>query len=328
MSESLKKFRKELKDAILGVIWSAWSQLGVMGESDSDPQLVDPEALLLLTLECAREDPRIFDEVLDWLTKNGEWINVTRLTSLLRKDRLCDPSVVGAVAALLTEHDSSTKWRSIAKRFIPTTLSATPLFLRSGRPLDASPSEPDSRFSTYGWLRSPLQLRGMSQSPDLNSPAAFMLQCRAFFGVNIRADVWAHLMLNGRGTASRIARELGYTQPRVHEAMRGMHGAGAFGVRQDGNRKEYHVILGRGWPVFGEEPEKVRCWRDWRSYGRCAVAVWHHAYAMKESGATGYIVDAEISSATDRVRSDFNSAGIPLSKNPNSDEVLALLKAF
>ncbi|MGK0198401.1 MAG: hypothetical protein ACI91J_001675 [Yoonia sp.] len=49
---------------------------------------------------------------------------------------------------------------------------------------------------------------------------------------------------------------------------------------------------------------------------------------MKESGATGYILHAEISSAKDRVRSDFDSAGIPLSKNPNSDEVLALLKVF
>ena len=72
MKSSLKSFRTELSQAVLNFLWSAWSQVGVMGgAAPSQPRIVDPEPLLLLTWECARQDARAFDEVLDWLVQNG-----------------------------------------------------------------------------------------------------------------------------------------------------------------------------------------------------------------------------------------------------------------
>jgi hypothetical protein len=44
----------------------------------------DIEALLLLTFEVARADPRLFDEVLDWLVTNEHLISVRRLRTLAK----------------------------------------------------------------------------------------------------------------------------------------------------------------------------------------------------------------------------------------------------
>ncbi len=43
---------------------------------------MDPEALLLFTIEVARLDPRPFDETLDWLATNGTLLSLTRLRHL------------------------------------------------------------------------------------------------------------------------------------------------------------------------------------------------------------------------------------------------------
>jgi len=83
MQNLLKKFRTDLSQVVLNAIWGAWSQVGVMGHGENGAaRIVDPEPLLLLTWECARQDSRVFDEVLDWLVRNGRWVNVVRLTTL------------------------------------------------------------------------------------------------------------------------------------------------------------------------------------------------------------------------------------------------------
>ncbi len=64
--------------------------------------------MLLLTWACARQDPRVFDEVLDWLVQNGRWINVVRLSTLMEKDQVCPPSLVGAVAAFMAQRMDKT----------------------------------------------------------------------------------------------------------------------------------------------------------------------------------------------------------------------------
>ena len=103
MKNLLKKYREELSQAVLDVIWQAWSQAGVLGDMrvSAAGRIVDPEPLLLLTWECARQDPRVFDEVLDWLVRNGKWVNVVRLSTLLNEDQVCVPSAAEAVAAIM-----------------------------------------------------------------------------------------------------------------------------------------------------------------------------------------------------------------------------------
>jgi hypothetical protein len=86
MQNLLKTFRADLSQVVLDAIWAAWSQVGVMGHGKNGAaRIVDPEPLLLLTWECARQDSRVFDEVLDWLVRNGRWVNVVRLDHAVKR---------------------------------------------------------------------------------------------------------------------------------------------------------------------------------------------------------------------------------------------------
>jgi GNAT superfamily N-acetyltransferase len=145
MNDLLKRFRTGLSEAVLDAIWAAWAQVGVMGQSQpSTPRIVDPEPLLLLTLECARQDPRVSDEVLDWLVRNGRWVNVVRLSTLLPRDQICPPSLAGAVAAFMMQHDKSPKWRNLAeRRRSEPGVALTALFQRQGKPLMPIDDEQD-----------------------------------------------------------------------------------------------------------------------------------------------------------------------------------------
>src|SRR4051812_17635051 len=77
---SISATRERLEQELLAFAWTEWSQLGIL--APPEPQsgwAQDIEALLLFTFEIARADPRLFDEVLDWLVTNEHFISVRRL---------------------------------------------------------------------------------------------------------------------------------------------------------------------------------------------------------------------------------------------------------
>src|SRR3954466_3464363 len=75
---SVAALREEVASRSRDFAWDQWTQIGVSGHAPAvaDRRAIDPEALLLFTLEAARSDPRLFDEVLDWLLLNEQLISV------------------------------------------------------------------------------------------------------------------------------------------------------------------------------------------------------------------------------------------------------------
>lgn len=328
MRNLLKDFRTELSQTVLNYLWSVWSQVGLMGGAvPFQPRIVDPEPLLLLTWECARQDARAFDEVLDWLVQNGRWINVMRLENLLEEDQVCPRHLVGAVAAFMAARDKTPKWRNLARKWLPaSSAAAEPLFQRFGKPLVPVDGETDETFSKYGWQRSAVYVRGQSQKLPAWMPASLVLKCRAFFGVSIRADVFAYLVARGAGTASGLARELGYSQRRVQETLTEMQLAGQFQTRYDGNRKEFSIESGKGWQLLFEAAPERAAWFNWRAYGRAVSLIWRTAFTLKEEGLTDYIFESEMAKALQAAQPDFTAAGLALSERPTPTEFMDKLK--
>jgi len=328
MKNLLKKYREDFAQAVLDVIWQAWSQVGVMGTQrvSEAGRIVDPEPLLLLTWTCARQDPRVFDEVLDWLVRNGRWVNVGRLSTLLQEDQVCPPALAGGVAAFMRQHDKGPKWSRLAERHRPgSEPSLVPLFQRHGKPLAPLAGQRDDIFARYGWARSPVFLRGQSQPLPAWTPASLILKCRAFFGVNIRADAFAWLVAHGHGTPSELARELGYSQRRVSETLMEMQCAELFQTRFDGYRKEYSLDANKGWQLLFEATSERASWFNWRAFGRAVSVVWRKVFGMDED-VTEYIFEAEITKALAEAQGDFTAAGLPLSVRPGSSELLEKLR--
>src|SRR5580658_4780659 len=98
----LKDFRAALLDHLLTFLWGQWTALGVLGVSRAEEKwIIDPEPLLIISLELGRYEPRLFDEILAWLEVNGERLDTARLRRLLAKQDVDVLRVVGGALRYL-----------------------------------------------------------------------------------------------------------------------------------------------------------------------------------------------------------------------------------
>jgi hypothetical protein len=84
MDTSLQDFRAKCLEATIDLLWRQWCSLGVSGHAAPVNQslLLDPEALLLATTAVGRSEPRLFDEMVDWLNSFGGLVSLQRLKNL------------------------------------------------------------------------------------------------------------------------------------------------------------------------------------------------------------------------------------------------------
>jgi hypothetical protein len=223
-----------LRRSLLDLLWRQWSALGVAGHSaPGGDAAVDPEALLLVSSVFARHDARLFDEIADWLQRNGDWINLLRLARLQREHGLGDTTVLGALAGHLTRRSSHAKWKALA-RHPPAVEAPVPLF-----PHLPPPARSDDLFLRWGWRRPPLESRGLSKVPRLDRPASFLLQLRALFGLQSRAEVLAWLLAHDSGHPAQIARETGYFRGSIQNVLNELEVSGHIHATRSGREKRF-----------------------------------------------------------------------------------------
>lgn len=234
MQNSLPNSSEDLRQSIVDLLWRQWSALGVSGHVvQGGNAAVDPEALVLFSTVFARHDARLFDEVADWLQQNGNWINLLRMARLQREHELGDVAVLGALAEHLTQRSSHAKWKALAKK-PPQVDQPAPLF-----PHLPPPSRADEIFRNWGWLRTPLEPRGLSKPPRPNQPGAFLLELRALFGMQSRAEVLAWLLAHESGHPAQIARETGYFRGSVQNVLNELEVSGHVFAARDGREKRF-----------------------------------------------------------------------------------------
>lgn len=215
---SLKAFRERYQATLLHFLWQQWTALGVAGrEKAALHHVIDPEALLLFTCSVSRYDPRLFDEVVDWLIRNGRFMSVQRLNNIARTERFAGAAVMSAIADWLSQHDPHTKWKLLGRKS-EAERQETLFFLPDGRPLPRH-KETDAVFAAHGFLRNPLAPRGHSQSFSASSVPCLVLKLRALFGITARCEVLAYLAQRTSGHVREIARETYYSQKAIHDAM-------------------------------------------------------------------------------------------------------------
>ena len=218
---SASNFRNELKKALLELAWRQWTQFGVAGSSQaSERYILDPEALLIFTAYIGRHDQRLFDEVMDWLCVNHRFINVMRLRALSKRTEFEHRSVLGMMAAWLTEEDASTKWRKLALDWLPQTAPvAQALFLLSnGNPMPVA-GEADPVALRYGFKRNRWKRTGNSNAFPSKGIATLLLQLRGLFGVNARSEAMIGLLTQDICTIQDIAALSGYTWRSVLDVL-------------------------------------------------------------------------------------------------------------
>ncbi|MGC9453153.1 MAG: hypothetical protein ACP5I4_17105 [Oceanipulchritudo sp.] len=228
---------------MLGFLWRQWASMGVAGYAKRrEPWVIDPEALLLFSTEIARQDPRLFDEILDWLHDQAGWISLQRLSRMRAEHSFGSDTVLCAIAEHLTRESSNQKWKVVWSRKAVAAGAAAqagpqPLFPEAGQF-----GENDSIFLKWGWQRSPVRYRGLGSAPRFDHPGPFLLKLRSLFGRQSRAEIIAWLLANESGHPAKIARQTGYFRRSVQVVLNELEVSGHVRARRVGREKHFAIL--------------------------------------------------------------------------------------
>ena len=177
---SVSKFKQELLDAVLELLWKQWTQLGVAGQINTNDNFVlDPEALLIFSAHFARFDQRLYDLIIDWLQCNGKSINLPRLKALLKHFVDADRNSLG----FITVSVNLKKWNVFAKTLLPEDIETESLFFEND-----FVSTPDEKALRYGFKRNRYVQSNKVMPFSNNSNASLLLRLRGAFGMSARAE--------------------------------------------------------------------------------------------------------------------------------------------
>ncbi|OGJ92059.1 MAG: hypothetical protein A2268_05880 [Candidatus Raymondbacteria bacterium RifOxyA12_full_50_37] len=274
MKESLNKFSARFQEAFLELIWRQWCVLGVQGYSAKPGnQCIDPEALILMTCSVGRREPRLFDEMLDWLVCYQEYVSKQRLLLLSKSGLFSGNAVWAAVEGFLATQKAGAKWR---KQKDAPNRNAEPLFiLKDGRPMKGFGAG-DEVFRSLGFERGLVKLRGMSQPFSPSHPSCLLLRLRALFGTTTRSEIVLFLLTHpgpSGETPSAIARETGYAQKSVHNTLVNMSLSGLVSRRQAGREVRYAIAKELCQSLLLGIKEKPS-WLNWASVFVFLESLW------------------------------------------------------
>ena len=325
---SQKSFRDLFLENILNFLWRQWSALGVLGEARTkDPWPLDPEPMLLFTLEMGRYEPRLFDEVMDWLIVNGKWIDIQRLRGILREKDSMTKNLMGAVAEFLTKEADERKWRNLS-RFCRSqapsgSSKAEPLFYeKNGQPHPIS-KEPDPSFLSCGFNRPPLSVRRMTRQVPITSYNTLCFLLRALLGIGSRAECLIYLLTHDGGHPSEVAKAIGLSVRGTQDALIELSRSGLVLTRVKGKRKiEYWLSHERWWEFLSrgsiEEIEKP-VWIDWIALYSALSKVWATLNEIEQEEISDYMRSSKLRDALEIVGDEFAKSGLDIPPVPGTD---------
>lgn len=254
----ISDLRRTTRDRLLDFAWDEWAQMGVSGVARrTERSAQDPEALLLFTLEVARDDPRLFGEVLDWLALNERLMSLQRLRNLCRDEM--DRTLAEAVLAWVGHSKERGPGRRRAATSEPS--SAIQLF----RQVTADADRADETFRAHGWLTPPIARSKKSQVPDLQAPINFAFRLRQLLGVGARAEATRFLLTvyAPSATAQVVTESAGYAKRNVHEALAALQWAGVIDAVTVGNEQRYRIDRTRWGALLGVPEDNLATERSW-----------------------------------------------------------------
>jgi hypothetical protein len=235
LAMDLTAFSEQLRGQLLGFAWDEWAQMGLSGVSRSRSRWAqDPEALIVFTLDVARSDPRLFDELLDWMLRNESLLTVRRLRAVCIDDT--DSALVAGAVAWLARRRPRARLTGSDRLSAPRDLEA--LFEGGARVRN-----PDPDFAAAGFIRPVFEPSAKSLAPDFTSPINLAFRLRAMLGVGIRAEVVRILLCTDapQMTASALARASVYAKRNVHDALTGLVDAGVVSAFTVGGEQRYTI---------------------------------------------------------------------------------------
>lgn len=304
----ISETRDEVSEGLLSFAWRQWAQIGVSATTaGADQWAVDPEALILFTIGIARRDPRLFDEMLDWMAFNHQLLSTQRLRNLAGRFPL-PPGLVAAV----------TTWTlQTAQASLPASDQAAPV--RDGEPVFnpdalAFVSKQDPVFAQHGFIRPPAVRTGKSHEPNLALPVNLPFRLRHLFGPGGRSEAMRVLLTwpDGPLSAARIAYEAGFAKRNISDVLASLTASGVIKAAWAGNERHFTAYRER-WALL----------LDLAGPGMPTFVSWVHllpaalqiiTWLDEKAGTTesDYLIASQARSLMNRLARDLQAAGIDL----------------
>jgi DNA-binding transcriptional ArsR family regulator len=258
---------EHLREASLDVCWGQWTVSGVAGVRESSEALVDPEALLLASLSLARYDARLFDEIMDWLAQYSRLLDLARLRRLSNRAPEPEGRILRIAARLVDAQGGGAA--NLVRRFADDQAPEVEsnagdhealFFSQSG--LGGLWGEHDPLFSAGGFLRPPIQLRGLSGRPKMANQACLRFRMRGLIGVGSRAEVLTYLLTHDWTHGRLVAERCAYGQAPVASYLADLFEARLVDRRREGRKTLYRAsdLLRRVFPAVPLYVDWIRVW--------------------------------------------------------------------
>jgi uncharacterized protein YegP (UPF0339 family) len=302
----ISALRTHLTSALLEFAWDEWAQMGILAAAPPAGRWAqDPEALLLLTLEVARDDPRLFDEVLDWLVRNEPLVSKRRLQTLSdgTEDEQLSAAALGWVAR-------QRRPRAPARQGATDDGNPEPLF-RGG---EFPALQTDPVFRAFGFTRPPAEAGGKSREPDLTAPINFAFRLRHLLGVGTRAEAVRYLLTADveSATVADVAASSGYAKRNIQEALTSLQAAGVATLKASGGEQRFAVDRARWAYLLGLDPDDLPLYRDWPTLLGALRRTFRWLMRPDLEALSDYLRVSQAADLLDEVRPALNRAGVLL----------------
>lgn len=283
--ETLQELAAELRHAVLDVAWRQWRALGAGAvgrvterttsraapSSHGLPALVDPEALVLLSLTMVGEERRLGDLLHDWGARNSDLLSVQRMKNL----QAAYPEPVRGplshrlawFAVVAQDAGKDLRWRSLAREW----------------------AETDEQFPA---ARAGSSAKSRATRARLTADSTLLLRLRLGFGVSVKADLLAFLLarVDAWATVREVANAIGYTVAAVRRAADDLAAARLIEAL-DGQPVSYRATHTAWAPLLGCTGRPPQ-WGSWHERFVFVTAFLHWAEAARTRPLSAYAFGA------------------------------------
>lgn len=279
--------RARLRNATLTVVWRQWRALGAgaatrRGQDDHAPQaLIDPEALLLVSLALMSDERRLADLLHDWGARNSDLLSVQRVKNLAAA---YPTEVQGGLfphlswfAAIAHDEGKDIRWRSV---------------VGTASDMDAIQASSPARKGRVRATRA-----------RLSEDAAIMLRLRLGFGVGVKADLLTYLLarVHEWATVREISEATAYTPAAVRRAVEDL-AAARLVESLEGQPASYRITY-EPWSALLELEQRPPRWASWQDRFIFTTAFLHWVDAASARPLSPYALGVQGREFLERYRS-------------------------
>lgn len=218
-----------LTAAACNALWRQWAAIGAPAHADESAQaVVDPEALILLSLALHDVDYRLGDMLAWCAAHRSDLISVQRLKTLLRAYPSATETRLSGFAQLAYDVGKDHRWQPFAKDNAPSALT-------SRERKQAAPAKP------------------------LRQGASLMLRLRLAFGIGPKTDILTVMIVAEEGkTVRELTDATNYSRQAVRRGADDLVEAGLLTTGK--NAAKTYFMDGAVWREVVDIDDEVRGW--------------------------------------------------------------------